>query len=123
MLQMDSGQLYGLYRIVGIPGDVIEIKKGQLSVNGGIDPRYDGIGATESYQKNPENLKLTVPENQYFFLGDQYEISYDSRYVGCAGRGDIVGKYLLTSKLPKLGVDSSVIDATEEDGPDAMDQQ
>lgn len=123
MLQMDSSHLYGLYRIVGIPGDVIEISKGQLSVNGSIDPRYDGIGATESYQKNPGNLKLTVPENQYFFLGDRFEISYDSRYVGCVGRQDIIGKYVLTSRLPRLGVDSSVVDATEEDGPGAMDQQ
>lgn len=123
MLQMDPGRQYDLYRIVGIPGDVIEIKKGQLSVNGSIEPRYEGIGATESYQKNPGDLKVTVPDNQYFFLGDQFEISYDSRYVGCADREDIIGKYILTSKLPMLGFDSSVMDATDKDGAGTMGQQ
>ena len=105
-----------IYRIVGVPGDEIEIADGHLLVNGEINQRYEGISATELDGKNGRDYRITVPEDQYFFLGDHHEISYDSRYVGCVNRKDIIGKYILTSKLPSLGVSyssSSVTETTE----------
>lgn len=116
MLRIKEFQAYDLYRIVGIPGDEIVIADGHLSVNGKINQQYEGIGATETYQKNRAEYRITVPEGQYFCLGDQYEISYDSRFqdFGCVDREDIIGKYILTSRLPHLGVNSSSIDAADE---------
>lgn len=103
---MDIGgeKMPDIYRIVGVPGDEIEITNGHLLVNGEINQRYEGISATELDGENGEDYRITVPEDQYFFLGDNHEFSYDSRYVGCVDRNDIIGKYILTTKLPSLGV-------------------
>lgn len=103
-LEFEGEKMPDIYRIVGVPGDEIEIADGHLWVNGEINQRYEGISATELDGKNGADYRITVPEDQYFFLGDHHEISYDSRYVGCVDRNDIVGKYILTTKFPHLGV-------------------
>ncbi|MDE6567463.1 MAG: signal peptidase I [Lachnospiraceae bacterium] len=102
-----------IYRIVGVPGDEIEIADGHLLVNGEINQRYEGISATELDGKKGSDYRITVPEDQYFFLGDHHEKSYDSRYIGCVDRNDIIGKFL-TSKVPHLGVSSSYVSDTAE---------
>lgn len=108
----DTGEkMINIYRIVGVPGDEIEIVDGHLSVNGEIDQRYEGISGDAIDPKNGEEYRMTVPENQYFFLGDNHEFSYDSRYVGCVDRKDIIGK-VLTTKVPHFGVSYSVSTAT-----------
>lgn len=62
-------------RLIGLSGDSIEIKNdGKVYVN--------GEELDESYVVNKSNLsgKYTVPENSYFFLGDNRANSLDSRY-------------------------------------------
>lgn len=61
-------------RVIGLPGDHIEIVDGVVSVN--------GEKLNEDYVKNNKQYTrvFDVPENKLFFLGDNREISYDSRY-------------------------------------------
>ncbi|WP_310832740.1 signal peptidase I [Paenibacillus pedocola] len=60
-------------RLMGLPGDTIEIKDGALFRNGEkINEPY--LKETMNYTFGP----VTVPEDHYFFLGDNRNISYDA---------------------------------------------
>lgn len=73
-------------RVIAIPGDYVEIKNGNVYINGEI---YN-----ESYinQKTYGNVNIKVPSENVFLLGDNREISKDSREIGCVSFGNIVGK-------------------------------
>jgi signal peptidase I len=74
-------------RLIGLPGDTIEIRNGVVYVN--------SIALEEPYiQAAPEySLSLfTVPADQYFVLGDNRNHSSDSHYGWTVARADIVGK-------------------------------
>jgi signal peptidase I len=78
-------------RIIGIPGDKILIKDGVLYVNG--EEKYKEI-YNNIKKAGTASTEFTVPDGKYFFMGDNSDISYDSRFeeVGCADEGDILGK-------------------------------
>ena len=60
-------------RLIGLPGDTVEIKSGKVWIN--------GEELQEDYVKNPENTEgvYNVPEGKFFFLGDNRARSEDAR--------------------------------------------
>jgi signal peptidase I len=86
-------------RIVGIGGDKIEIKEGLVYINGSPES-YTGYTPKTTYGAGEiwENKEYTVPENEFFILGDNRSNSKDSRYSGFVKRSDIKDVYLLTYK-------------------------
>ena len=77
-------------RVVGLPGDVVELKNGYLYVN---REKYDEPYVKDEYRAGGLNDfgPVTVPEGRFFVLGDHRNNSNDSRYVGAISRDMILG--------------------------------
>lgn len=75
-------------RIVGAPGDKLEIRAGAVWINGRPleEPYLIGSTNTDEYFG-----PVTVPEKHYFVMGDNRGNSYDSRYWGFLPREAILG--------------------------------
>jgi signal peptidase I len=72
----DPGTLY-VKRIVAGPGDEVEIRDGYVFVNGSATPQYDGfMQGVRRGNFGP----VTVPEGEFFVLGDYRSNSVDSRH-------------------------------------------
>lgn len=101
---------YSVKRIIGLPGETVQIKDGCVYINGTVldeamltEPIALGGLATE---------ELILDEDEYFVLGDNRNNSEDSRFanVGCVVMDEIVGKaWLRTNKfaiISKLNMNS-----------------
>lgn len=88
-----SGGIY-IKRIVGIPGDTIEIVDHELMING--KPAH--MKHIDSFIEDAGNITYPVVlgKNEYFVLGDNLDSSQDSRYKICGNitREEIMGKVI-----------------------------
>jgi signal peptidase I len=82
-------------RIIGLPGDQVSLQKGKLFINGSLLDETSYLPQdtfTSEGHFLPEGKEITVPEKQYFVVGDNRLHSSDSRDWGYIMTGDIVGK-------------------------------
>lgn len=108
--------LHVVKRVIGVPGDRLQLKEGKLFRNGeavnepqvihnGTYDRYrdefpnggpvPDIGGTEwkvTMQSHVTNGEVTVPADSFFVMGDNRDVSFDSRYWGFLPRQNIVGR-------------------------------
>lgn len=75
-------------RIIGIEGDSIEIRNNIVYVNG--NALQEHYTKPNIYYKM-QDMKITVPKGYIFVLGDNREVSYDSRSIGCISEAEIKG--------------------------------
>lgn len=83
---------YSLKRVVGLPGETVQIKNGRVYINGknvkkGIElSNIDFAGIAEE--------PVELASDEYFVIGDNHSVSDDSRSadIGCIKRKEIYGK-------------------------------
>jgi signal peptidase I len=112
--------LYVVKRIIGVPGDRIHLRDGTVFRNGAplaepyvvhsrgdYNPYRDNFPSVSPGDSNgvtPEwrltagahldNGDLVVPRDAYFAMGDNRDVSYDSRYWGFIPRENVIGRPL-----------------------------
>ena len=107
-------------RLVGLPGDVVELRDERLVING-VEAAYEGpqqvmepvgpaqvaaLRLSESFDGHARRIQLmpqamtdarnfgpvSVPPGEYLMLGDNRDNSADSRYIGFVPRHLLIGR-------------------------------
>ena len=98
-------------RVIGVPGDLVEMRGGRLLLNGQAvnyergDADPEMVGFTESLPGRPHRVQFMegvgrartlpafrVPEGKFFVMGDNRDHSADSRYFGFVDREAVMGE-------------------------------
>lgn len=81
---------YYIKRVIGIAGDVVEIKNGHVYLNGNVlNEEY--LSANDITEPLSTQSKYTVPNGCVFVLGDNRTNSVDSRMLGPISLKDLKG--------------------------------
>lgn len=85
-----DGAPYYIKRVIGLPGETVQIKGSSIYINGHV--------LKENYGKDPItdagnifDKPVKLADDEYFVLGDNRQISYDSRYIGPVKKKNIRG--------------------------------
>ena len=87
-------------RVIGLPGETVDVKDGAVWINGKkLEENYT-LGRTEAPRADQlmtqyGSLPYKIPDKCYWAMGDNRENSQDSRYWGCVPRNDIIGTPVL----------------------------
>ena len=92
----DGGEDPLIKRVVGLPGETVELRNGELFVDGERveEPYLDRKACVSGKPKTCSFGPLEVPEGYVFVMGDNRAHSFDSRFLGPVPEGDLIGESL-----------------------------
>ncbi len=99
----ESREQYYIKRVIGLPGETVEIVEGEIWVYNASFP--NGVQIKEDYihEYTQGSVRVTVGLDEYFLLGDNRDSSLDSRIFGPVPGENVVGRVLVRG-LPLTNV-------------------
>jgi signal peptidase I len=90
-------------RVIGLPGETVELRAKKIYIDGKpLDEPYvhflrpaSGLSEVTSADVSENYGPVTVPQDQFFVMGDNRDNSQDSRYWGYLPRGNVKGEALM----------------------------
>lgn len=84
---------YFIKRVIGLPGEHIAFKDGNLYVNGNIIEQKFKYEETNNFDLKELGYDV-IPDGYYFVVGDNRPNSEDSRTIGLINKKDFIGKVM-----------------------------
>lgn len=98
-VKIDSSSENLIKRVVAVSGDTVDIRNGNLYINGALEQEESKKGYTYAYDLF--DYPMIIQEDDIFVLGDNRENSLDSRMLGPVNIKNIKGKILYKFKSKK----------------------
>jgi len=89
-------------RVIGVAGDLVEIRSDGAVVNGVREPNYGQKIDAPKYSVSQPAIR--VPKGQIYILGDNRPLSEDSRYIGTVPVSGVMGRVVAVfAPIQRLG--------------------
>ena len=98
---------YYIKRIIGLPGEIVQIKKGEVYINGELLGENYGLEKINVGEEGIAKDAIILGEDEYFVLGDNRNHSSDSRdsSVGILKKEELIGRaFVRIWPLESIGV-------------------
>lgn len=96
---VESGGKYIIKRVIGLPGESVMYSDNKLYINGKVVEDNYSKSETEDFEN------VVLKEDEYFVMGDNREVSKDSRVIGPVNIKNIKGKTnLVIFPFNKIGI-------------------
>ena len=102
--QNDVGK-YLIKRVIGLPGETVIVNENTVTIKNAANP--NGFVLSEPYVSSDlgthqEDVTVTLSSSQYFVMGDNRAVSYDSRLWGPLPKSDITGRVFARILPPQV---------------------
>jgi signal peptidase I len=93
-IQTSGRQVMYLKRVIGLPGERVQIRKGDVYINGNLLPEPYLFNRSTAWDWPKDGQPRLLGPNDYFVVGDNRAMPPQNHYFGVADRSRILGKVI-----------------------------